>query len=91
MNAWTNNDTSTDRRDVCNTGGTACLLCALTSGGLQRIWGLAGRFGAASAMSLTQLYLTELLSTDVQHAALVAASQVCMLAVNHSLAGSNLA
>ena len=37
-------------------------------------------------MSLTQLYLTELLSTDVQHAALVAASQVCLLAIaDHSM------
>ncbi len=57
-------------------GGTACLLCALTGGGLQRIWALAGRFGAASAVGLAQLYLAELLSSDVQHAALAAAAQV---------------
>lgn len=57
-------------------GGTACLLCALTSGGLQRVWALAGRFGAASAVGLAQLYLAELLSSDVQHAALAAAAQV---------------
>ncbi|DBA92174.1 TPA: hypothetical protein ACH3X1_015889 [Trebouxia sp. C0004] len=60
-------------------GGTACLLCALTSGGLQRVWALAGRFGAASAVSLAQLYLAELLSSDVQHAALAAAAQASQL------------
>ncbi|KAA6423242.1 MAG: hypothetical protein FRX49_06694 [Trebouxia sp. A1-2] len=57
-------------------GGTACLLCGLTSGALQRVWALAGRFGAASAVGLAQLYLAELLSSDVQHAALAAAAQV---------------
>lgn len=65
-------------------GGTACLLCALTSGGLQRIWALAGRFGAAAAVGLAQLYLAELLSSDVQHAALAAAAQVCPCFMCHS-------
>ncbi len=65
-------------------GGTACLLCALTSGGLQRIWALAGRFGAASGVGLAQLYLAELLSSDVQHAALAAAAQVCICCLYHS-------
>ena len=65
-------------------GGTACLLCALTSGGLQRVWALAGRFGAASAVGLAQLYLAELLSSDVQHAALAAAAQVCPCFMYHS-------
>ena len=65
-------------------GGTACLLCALTSGGLQRIWALAGRFGAASAVGLAQLYLAELLSSDVQHAALAAAAQVLPCCMYHS-------
>ncbi len=64
--------------------GTACLLCALTSGGLQRIWALAGRFGAAAAVGLAQLYLAELLSSDVQHAALAAAAQVCPCLLYHS-------
>lgn len=57
-------------------GGVACLLCAVTSAGLQRVWALAGRFGAASALSLAQLYTAELLSSDVQHGALIATAQV---------------
>ncbi len=67
-----------------NAAGTACLLCALTSGGLQRVWALAGRFGAASAVGLAQPYLAELLSSDVQHAALAAAAQVCPCFMYHS-------
>lgn len=63
---------------ISNAGGVACLLCAVTSVGLQRFWALAGRFGAASALSLAQLYTTELLSSDVQHGALVATAQVCV-------------
>ena len=70
--------------------GTACLLCALTSGGLQRIWALAGRFGAASAVGLAQMYLAELLSSDVQHAALAAAAQVCIRFMYHSSIPSTL-
>ena len=71
-------------------GGLACLLCSVTSGGLQRIWALAGRFGAASALSLAQLYTAELLSSDVQHAALIASAQVipdsikCLLMLLHA-------
>lgn len=57
-------------------GGVACLLCAVTSVGLQRVWALAGRFGAASALSLAQLYTAELLSSDVQQGALIATAQV---------------
>ena len=50
----------------------------MTSAGLQRIWALAGRFGAASALGLAQLYTAELLSSDVQQAALTASAQVCL-------------
>lgn len=57
-------------------GGIACLLCAVTSEGLQRFWALAGRFGAASALSLGQLYTAELLSSDVQQGAIIATAQV---------------
>ncbi|KAL3156934.1 hypothetical protein ABBQ38_001196 [Trebouxia sp. C0009 RCD-2024] len=56
-------------------GGVACLLCAVTSVGLQRVWALAGRFGAASALSLTQLYTAELLSSDVHNGALITTAQ----------------
>lgn len=63
---------------VCvSAGGVACLLCAVTSVGLQRVWALAGRFGAASALSLTQLYTAELLSSDVHNGALITTAQVC--------------
>ena len=61
---------------IASAGGVACLLCALTSIGLQRFWALAGRFGAASALGLAQLYTAELLSSDVQHGALIATAQV---------------
>ena len=70
---------------IAHAGGIACLLCAVTSIGLQRFWALAGRFGAASALSLAQLYTRELLSSDVQHGALIATAQVpvcCTHALN---------